>query len=58
MGVKFVLISIKIIDCGMNKNQQSLLDAHVVGLKCLLMRLVLIQKMTLGRLSIGLTLIS
>lgn len=66
MGVKFVLISIKIIDSGINKNQQSLyivhgwiwLDAHVVRLKCLLMRLVLIQKMTLGRLSIGLTLIS
>jgi hypothetical protein len=66
VGVKFVLISIKIIDSGINKNQQSLyivhgwiwLDAHVVRLKCLLMRLVLIQKMTLGRLSIGLTLIS
>jgi len=58
VGIKFVLISIKIIDSGINGNQQLLLDAHVVGLKCLLIRLVLIQKMTLGKLSIGLTLIS
>lgn len=58
MGVKFLLISIKIIDSSMNGNQQLLLDTHVVGLKCLLMRLMLFQKMTLGRLSIGLTLIS
>ncbi len=55
MGVKFLLISINIIDSGINENQQSLLDAHVVGLKCFLMRLVLIQKMTSRRLSIGLT---
>jgi hypothetical protein len=30
VGVKFVLISIEIIDSGINENQPSLLDAHVV----------------------------